>query len=167
MVGNLIQLHAMLAGKSSVLSPEHGHYVKHDVVRKKHILRNNAKQRRRSVSRCAHCRPPAGHLPTDTVLQGMTSELHVNGLKTVRLGYPLLSCSSFVLVHQGDKSILPRYIEIDSLSEEIQDLLLEQAVSIVPTHNRHWGFYSAYFMVPKKMAGFKLIFLHILNQCIA
>ena len=45
--------------------------------------------------------------------------------------------------------------------------MLKQAVSIVPTHDRQKGFYSVYFLVPKKTGGLRPILnLRMLNQCI-
>ena len=73
--------------------------------------------------------------------------------KTLRLGYFLQFCR-VPAPFSGIKEInLSSQEEIDFLFKEILDLLLKQAVSVVPTHDRQKGFYSAYFLVPKKTGG--------------
>ena len=87
--------------------------------------------------------------------------------KTLRLGYSFqFSCVPSLF--SGIKEInLSFQEEIDFLSEEIQDQLSKQAVWVFPTHNRQKGFYSTYFLVPKKTGDFiPIVDLHILNQCI-
>ena len=59
-----------------------------------------------------------------------------------------------------------------SLSSRQEDSPLSRdprnRLSVIPTHDRQKGFYSAYFLVPKKTGGFRPILdLRILNQCIA
>ena len=88
--------------------------------------------------------------------------------RTLKLGYSLQFCC-VPPPFMGIKEVsLSSREEIDSLSAEIQDLSKKQAVSVIPTHDRENGFYSAYFLVPKKMGGFRPILdLCILRQCIA
>lgn len=53
------------------------------------------------------------------------------------------------------------------LQEEVSTLLLKHAVEPVPDPQRGHGFYSRYFMVPKRDGGLRPILdLRALNECV-
>lgn len=77
--------------------------------------------------------------------------------RTLRLGYSLQFCGLPPAFRGIQEVNLSSQKEIEFLEGEIQDLLSKQAVSIVPPHDRERGFYSPYFLVPKKTGGYRPI----------
>ncbi|KAL0165880.1 hypothetical protein M9458_037724, partial [Cirrhinus mrigala] len=53
------------------------------------------------------------------------------------------------------------------MEQEVATLLRKEAIEVVPPHDRESGFYSRYFIVPKKDGGLRLILdLRVLNRSI-
>lgn len=87
--------------------------------------------------------------------------------RTLRLGYSLQFCRLPPAFRGIQEVNLSSQQEIEFLEGEIQDLLSKQAVSTVPPHDRERGFYSPYFLVPKKTGDYRPILdLRALNTCI-
>lgn len=76
-------------------------------------------------------------------------------LSVVRLGYRIefLSPPPF----NGIRATNPPLAQADTLSEEVAALLQKQAIRPVPPQDQDRGYYSTYFLVPKKDGGFRPI----------
>ena len=63
---------------------------------------------------------------------------------------------------------VPKVLEKrDSLRSEVQSLLDKAAVEVVPKGQEYAGFYSTYFLVPKKDGGFRPVLnLREVNACL-
>lgn len=76
-------------------------------------------------------------------------------LRVVREGYRIefTSVPSF----NGIRETRPPQAQADVLSDEVASLLLKGAIRPVPPHDQKRGYYSTYFLVPKKDGGYRPI----------
>ncbi|XP_019905069.2 uncharacterized protein LOC105026845 [Esox lucius] len=66
------------------------------------------------------------------------------------------------------ETVMSSPAKVAALQGEIADLLEKGAVSLVPLGQRERGFYSPYFLVPKKTGGMRPILdLRVLNNCVS
>jgi hypothetical protein len=107
--------------------------------------------------------PLSSHLSTWSTLP--TASMWV--LNTIKRGYTLQFArrpprfGGVILTEVSEQSA-------PLLREEISSLLAKQAVEIVPEERKNSGFYSRYFLVPKKDGGMRPILdLRLLNKALA
>ncbi|KAL0173182.1 hypothetical protein M9458_033493, partial [Cirrhinus mrigala] len=87
-------------------------------------------------------------------------------LHTVERGYRIQFGSPPPLFH----GVLPTLVGPEQalvMEQEVNALLRKEAIEVVPPHNREYGFYSRYFIVPKKDGGLRPILdLRLLNRAV-
>ncbi|KAL0166722.1 hypothetical protein M9458_038566, partial [Cirrhinus mrigala] len=81
-------------------------------------------------------------------------------LRTVEKGYSIQFCAP----PPPFDGIFPTLVGLEQalvMEQEVETLLRKEAIEVVPPHDRESGFYSRYFIVPKKDGGLRpIIDLH-------
>ncbi|KAI2643109.1 Transposon Ty3-G Gag-Pol polyprotein [Labeo rohita] len=114
-------------------------------------------------------RPPAG--VSRTVSSAVSCQSAVTGLRASSSGntrgQPRTKATLFSFTFDG---VFPTVVSPEQglvMEQEVETLLRKEAIEVVPPHNRESGFYSRYFIVPKKDGGLRpIIDLRRLNRSV-
>ncbi|KAJ7986711.1 hypothetical protein DPEC_G00342720 [Dallia pectoralis] len=113
---------------------------------------------------------PTSRTPALRALLGVASELFLSTWldRTIRRGYTVQFLCAPPPFSGVVETVIRSEEKVTALLSEIANLREKGAIDIVPRDQRERGFYSPYFLVPKRTGEMRPILdLRILNRCVA